>query len=117
MDGQDNSPELLLALGDILGNIAARGMPFNIQNVAANWLMLIGQALITFNAQQQYMENGPGQYYDLRHKNSGNISPGQAENKSSRSLDIEMRLAQMEERVENLERIMQEFMRLLEMLK
>ena len=117
MDGQDIAPEILLALGDILGDAAARGMPFNIQNLAGNWLMLVGQALITFNAQQQYMENGPGQYYDLKHKNSGNISPGHEENKSSRSLDIEVRLVQMEERVENLERIIQEFTRLLEMLK
>lgn len=117
MDGQDFSPEILLALGDILGDIAARGLPFNIQNVLGNWFMLVGQALITFNAQQQYMENGPGQYYDIKHKNSGNISPGQPENKSSRSFEIDARLEKIEERVENLERIIKEFTRLFGMMK
>ena len=113
MDGQDFSPEILLALGDILGDIAARGLPFNIQNVLGNWLMLVGQALITFNAQQQYMENGPGQYYDLYHKNSGNLSAGQTENKSSRFMeserleDMEKRLAAREEFLETIYRILE----------
>lgn len=87
MDGQDISPEILLAIGDVLGDILARGLPFNIQNLLGNWIMLIGQVIITFNAQQQYMENGAGQYYDICHKNSGNISPGKQENKSSRLTD------------------------------
>ena len=106
MDGQDITPEILLALGDILGDGAARGLPFNIQNLLGNWLMLIGQALITFNAQQQYMENGPGQYYDLCHKNSGNLSPGYQENKSSRSDDLARRLEELEERLAHLEDIL-----------
>ena len=106
MDGQDITPEILLALGDILGDGAARGLPFNIQNLLGNWLMLIGQVLITFNAQQQYMENGPGQYYDLCHKNSGNLSPGYQENKSSRSDDLARRLEELEERLAHLEEIL-----------
>lgn len=114
MDGQDISPEILLAIGDVLGDILARGLPFNIQNLLGNWMMLIGQVIITFNAQQQFLENGAGQYYDICHKNSGNISPGKQENKSSRSIDtaedsisaLEARLARVENDIAEIRQIL-----------
>lgn len=114
MDGQDISPEILLAIGDLLGDILARGLPFNIQNLLGNWMMLIGQVIITFNAQQQYMENGAGQCYDTCHKNSGNISPGKQENKSSRSIDtaadnifaLEARLIKLEDEIAEIRQIL-----------
>lgn len=102
MDGQDLSPELLLGFGDIIGNVTARGLPFNVQNLLGNWLMLIGQAIITFNAQQQYMENGPGNFYDLRCKNIGNNASGHEENTSSRADEIaalESRIAFLEQKL------------------
>jgi len=34
-----------------------------------NWLMLVGQAIVTLNAQQQYFETGSGRYYDVKNKN------------------------------------------------
>ena len=34
----------------------------------SNWLNLVGQAIETYGAQQQYFQNGPGRYYDLRVK-------------------------------------------------
>ena len=57
---QDIPPQLLLVIGELLGNIIAGNLPFNIQNVVGNWLQLVGQAIEVFNAQQQYYQGGPG---------------------------------------------------------
>lgn len=69
---QNIDPQLFLLIGELLGNVAAGKMPFNIQNVIGNWLQLIGQAIETYNAQQQYMQSGPGRYYDIRNININN---------------------------------------------
>ena len=50
----------------------AANLPFNVQNSVANWLMLVGQAMLVYNAQQQYFQTGPGRYYDIRNKNVTN---------------------------------------------
>ena len=72
MGGYDNVVYFFLALGEIMGNVMAGQMPFNVQNVIGNWLQLIGQAIETYNAQQQYMQAGPGRYYDIRNLNINN---------------------------------------------
>ncbi|MBE6047026.1 MAG: hypothetical protein E7213_01230 [Clostridium sp.] len=69
---QTINPQFFLALGEIMGNVMAGQMPFNVQNVIGNWLQLIGQAIETYNAQQQYMQAGPGRYYDIRNLNINN---------------------------------------------
>ena len=69
---QTINPQFFLVMGEILGNVIAGQMPFNIQNVIGNWLQLVGQAIETFNAQQQYMQSGPGRYYDIRNLNVNN---------------------------------------------
>lgn len=69
---QDINPQFFLLIGEILGNVVAGKMPFNIQNVIGNWLELVGQAIETYNAQQQYMQSGPGRYYDIRNMNINN---------------------------------------------
>ena len=66
------NPQFFLIMGEILGNVIAGQMPFNIQNVIGNWLQLVGQAIETFNAQQQYMQSGPGRYYDIKNLNVNN---------------------------------------------
>jgi hypothetical protein len=66
---QDMPPELFTIIGELLGNVIGGNLPFNVQNSVGNWLMLVGQAIITLNAQQQYFETGPGRYYDVRNKN------------------------------------------------
>ena len=66
------NPELVIVLAELIGNISAGNMPFNLQNLVGNWLMLLGQAIITFNAQQQYMQSGPGRYFDFRNANVNN---------------------------------------------
>ena len=43
-----------------LGVLAAMRMPSNVQGVIGNWLVLLGQILLLFNAQQQLREDGPG---------------------------------------------------------
>lgn len=69
---QDMHPELFIVIAELLGNIMAGKLPFNVQNAVGNWLMLVGQAIVTFNAQQQYFQGGPGRYYDVRNKNVTN---------------------------------------------
>ena len=56
-------PEVVIGAAEVIGNISAWQMPYNVQNVIGNWLMLVGQAIVTFNAQQQYCMNGPGPYF------------------------------------------------------
>lgn len=62
-------PELFIIIGELLGNIIAGSVPFNVQNAIGNWLQLVGQAIETYNAQQQYFQSGPGRYYDLSNYN------------------------------------------------
>ncbi|SFD29435.1 hypothetical protein [Clostridium uliginosum] len=69
---QDLSPQLFALMSQILGLVMAENLPFNLQNAIGNWLELLGQVILTFNSQQQYFENGPGRYYNLKCKNVSN---------------------------------------------
>lgn len=69
---QDVHPEALLLATELLGNLSSLQMPFNVQNLIGNWLQLIGQIILVFNAQQQLWQNGPGHYYNCCNKNIGN---------------------------------------------
>lgn len=69
---QNLHPELFVIIGEILGNIVAGSIPFNVQNAIGNWLQLVGQAIETYNAQQQYFQSGPGRYYDVNTRNIDN---------------------------------------------
>lgn len=69
---QDLNPMLFVVIGEIIGNIIASQTPFNVQNALGNWLQLVGQAIETYNAQQQYFQGGPGRYYNPIYRNSGN---------------------------------------------
>mgnify|MGYP004731705845 CR=1 FL=1 len=69
---QDIPPQLLLVIGELLGNVMAGNLPFNIQNVVGNWLQLVGQAIEVFNAQQQYYQGGPGRMYNPIYRNVAN---------------------------------------------
>lgn len=63
MDFQNVNPELFIVVGELLGNVIANELPFNVQNAVGNWLQLVGQAIETYNAQQQYYQQGPGRYF------------------------------------------------------
>lgn len=65
-------PELYVVMGEIIGNIISRKMPANVQNAFGNWLQLIGQAILTYNAQQQYFQGGPGRYFSPIYYNVSN---------------------------------------------
>lgn len=69
---QDFNPQILNLITVLFGNIAAQKMPFNVQNALGNWLQLLGQVIITFNAQQQYFQGGPGRIYSPIYRNAAN---------------------------------------------
>lgn len=71
---QDLDPNMFITLATLVANISARDLPFNLQYTIGNWLQVVGQAMVAYNAQQQYFQNGPGLYYDIRNKNIGNDS-------------------------------------------
>jgi hypothetical protein len=87
---QSLNPELFVIIGEILGNIMAGNMPFNVQNAVGNWLQLVGQAIETYNAQQQYFQGGPGRYFNTKYYNVTNpfcstTSTSSAQNSTSNS--------------------------------
>lgn len=69
---QSLNPQLFAVVGEILGDIIAGNLPFNVQNAVGNWLQLVGQVILTYNAQQQYFQGGPGRYFNYRYYNVSN---------------------------------------------
>lgn len=82
---QDLNPEIFTVIGELLGNVMAGNLPFNVQNAVGNWLQLVGQAILTYNAQQQYFEGGPGNYYNTTNKNVNNSNCTQNNNTENSS--------------------------------
>ena len=65
-----------------------------VQNAIGNWLMLVGQAIVTFNAQLQYCMNGPGPCF------GENVSTQtSAQTVSQERSSIEQRLDLLEEQM------------------
>lgn len=69
---QDLNPQELIVIATIIGINLANKLPFNMQNTIGNLFELLGQVIITFNAQQQYFQGGPGRYYNPIYRNSSN---------------------------------------------
>ncbi len=69
---QSLNPQLFVVIGEILGDIIAGSTPFNVQNAVGNWLQLVGQAILAYNAQQQYFQGGPGRYFNPKYYNVTN---------------------------------------------
>lgn len=82
---QDANPQFLIIATTILGTILAEKMPFNIQNSVGNWLELLGQTIIYFNAQQQYFQGGPGRIYNPIYRNAANPFCENSSDESQRS--------------------------------
>lgn len=82
---QDLDPSFFATLSSLVGLISAQNLPFNLQNAIGNWFELLGQVILTYNAQQQYFQNGPGHYYDIRNKNIGNSACQSSSGQSSTS--------------------------------
>lgn len=71
-DFQGVDPNLFAIIAEILGLAAAGSMPFNVQNAIGNWLQLVGQVMLVYNAQQQYYEQGPGECFNRCSYNKDN---------------------------------------------
>jgi hypothetical protein len=56
----DIPPGLFTIIAEILGLYVADNLKLNQQNSVGNWLQLVGQVILTFNAQQQLRQQGPG---------------------------------------------------------
>ena len=69
---QDLDPHFFTLIGEALGLVLSDNMPLNVQNAIGNWFELLGQVILTYNAQQQYLQNGPGRFYSPIYKNVGN---------------------------------------------
>ncbi|WP_244833017.1 Ger(x)C family spore germination C-terminal domain-containing protein [Clostridium sp. BJN0001] len=69
---QGLDPQFFTMVGEILGNVIAGKVPFNVQNALGNWFELVGQVILTCNSQQQYFQGGPGRYFDRRDYNVSN---------------------------------------------
>lgn len=86
---QDLDPNFFVMIGSLVGDAMSQNLPFNVQNAIGNWLQLVGQAIETYNAQQQYFQNGPGRFYDLRDRNVGNPTCSNSSTGSSASSNCE----------------------------
>ena len=69
---QNINPELFIVIAEILGNVMAGNLPFNVQNAVGNWLELVGQVILTYNSQQQYFQGGPGRHFNPMYYNVSN---------------------------------------------
>lgn len=76
-------PELFVIIGTILGQVMAGSIPSNVQGALGSWLQLIGHVIETYNAQQQYFQEGPGRYFDPKNYNIDNEFCNQKENDES----------------------------------
>ena len=104
-------PELFAIISEIIGNIIAGNIPFNVQNLIA---------------QQQYFESGPGRYYDPKNYNisnpfcsnnstntNGNASSTSTSSSTSSSKSNDISIA----KIENLEKQIQELTKELNEIK
>lgn len=110
---QEAQPESVLLLAELIGNLVPLQMPFNVQNLIGNWLQLIGQIILVFNAQQQLWQDGPGYCYSRCNKNIGNtMQPNQTDICQEKRCtcgsqpdvqQLQAEIAQLQRRLEQLE--------------
>lgn len=103
------NPDLFVIVGAILGEIMAGNLPSNVQNSLGNWLCLVGQVIVTYSAQQQYFQSGPGIYFDPRSFNinnpycsttqNGNSNNGNSNNGSSNGNNNIDKIAKLENQI------------------
>lgn len=127
---QGVDPEFFIVVGEILGNVVAGKIPFNVQNALGNWLQLVGQSILTYNAQQQYFQGGPGRYFDRRNYNvtnpfctetsgftEGNTSSGQSQSVSNDGKTEKTDEYDKDMRIKNLEKEIKEIKETLKKLQ
>lgn len=121
---QEIYPELYVIVGEILGSVLSGKMPINVQNSFGNWLELLGQIILTYNAQQQYYENGAGRYFrpenlnisndfckheDDKEDDQGDTKIGKGKKEKRKSLEAEIsnlkkQISSLEQEISNLKR-------------
>lgn len=101
---QDLDPNLFLIVGAILGDALAGKLPFNVQNALGNWFELVGQIILTYNAQQQYQQSGPGRYYNPMNKNVTNpfCTSSSSNNSNDEADDLKKSIHDLKKQVEKL---------------
>lgn len=77
-------PSLFVLVGEVIGAIISQKLPINVQDSFGNWLQLIGQVILTYNAQQQYYQGGPGRYFNPENYNIQNTLCSESEKSSSK---------------------------------
>ncbi len=65
-------PQLFVLVGEVIGAIISEKIPINEHDSFVNWLQLIGQVILTYNAQQQYFQGDPGRYFNPKYYNVTN---------------------------------------------
>lgn len=102
---QDIDPVLYLIIGELIGNIIAGYVPFNVANSISNYLNLVGQIIETYAAQQNYFQDGPGRSYNPNYKNVANpfMSCQSKDNSSETSTNVNERLDAIEKSMTSLD--------------
>jgi len=102
---QELDPESLLLAAELLGNLSSLQMPFNVQNLLGNWLQLLGQIILTFNAQQQLRQSGPGSCYSrCEQPGSSQTQTAQSHSQQAQLQAMQAEIAQLRQRLDQLER-------------
>lgn len=86
---QDVNPQLFVIVTTIIGTVVANNLPFNMQNTIGNWFELLGQSIISFNAQQQYFQGGPGRFYDPIYRNVANPFCTSVSDETQKSIPVD----------------------------
>ena len=66
---QDMNPQLFIVLGEVIGDLLAGQLPFNVANAVSNWFNLVGQIIETYASQIVYFQAGPGRHYNPEDRN------------------------------------------------
>ncbi len=107
---QNVYPQLFVLVGEVIGAIISEKLPVNVQNSFGNWLQLIGQVILTYNAQQQYFQGGPGRYFNPKYYNVSNsfchetdyVQDGEVKSDVKLSSGGKKRVRNLEKEIENL---------------
>ncbi|MDU4752415.1 MAG: hypothetical protein E6X86_15470 [Clostridium butyricum] len=97
-------------VGEVIGAIVSEKLPINVQNAFGNWLQLIGQVILTYNAQQQYFQGGPGRYFNPKYYNVSNsfctdtdyVQDGEVKSDHKKSSKDKAKVKNLEKEIRNL---------------
>ncbi|WP_294156598.1 hypothetical protein [uncultured Clostridium sp.] len=118
-------PQLFVLIGEVIGGIISEKLPINVQNSFGNWLQLIGQVILTYNAQQQYFQGGPGRYFNPQYFNVSNqfcegtdyVEDGETKNGARRSSSSKKKIRNVDKEIRKLRSQINDLQREIYMLK